>query len=121
MHAEVLVCAEVCGDHVRKVMRIDDYFVNAEGAESRQCKFQERAASDFNECLGAIIGQRAQTRAQAGSENHRLHSAALSGKFFSSSMWRTTTSTPLLNGGVARAARREIPIGAGLRCNRKRP
>ena len=65
--------AEVFGEHVCEVMRIDDHFANAEGAESSQGEFEKCAASDFNQCFGAIVGQWAKTRAQSGGKNHRLH------------------------------------------------
>ena len=79
-------------------MCVDDDFLNAESAKSHaSVSSSKRAAGDFNQSLRTIIGQRAQTRAQAGGQHHRLHLATFSGKFFSSSMWRTTTSTPLVD------------------------
>ena len=73
VHAEVLVGAEIFDDHVGEVMGIDDDFVNAEGAQAGERDLEQCAAGDLNQRLGTIVGERAQTRAQAGGQNHRLH------------------------------------------------
>ena len=89
-HAEIFVRLQVIDDHVGEVMHVDDHFANAEGAQARERDLQQRAAADFHQRLGAIIGERPQTRAQAGGQNHGLHLPC-----FSSSRWRTTTLMPL--------------------------
>ena len=89
--------AEIVDDHIGEVMRVDNDFLDPELAEADECELKHRAAADFNQGLRTIVGERTKTRAQPGSENHRLHFAIFSGKFFSSSMWRTITSTPLVD------------------------
>src|SRR5579864_4819788 len=90
-HSEVLVRFQILHDHVSKMMGINNDVVNSEFAQTGERKFQRRAPGNVHQGLGTIIGKRAQARAQAGSQNHGLHSAN-----FSSSRWRTTTSTPFL-------------------------
>ena len=57
---------------------------NARNAGKRD--LQQRAAGDLHQRLGAVIGKRAQSRAEAGRQNHRFHLPC-----FSISRWRTTT------------------------------
>ena len=90
-HAEVVVGFEILHDHVRKVMHVDDHFANSEGAQAREGDLQERAAGNFHQRFGALVGEGAQACAQAGGQNHRFHAAEPS-----SARCRTTTSTPSL-------------------------
>src|SRR5881628_866599 len=95
VHAKILMHTQVIGNHICEVMCVDDDFANPEVAEPHKSQFKHCSATDFNQSLGTIVSERTKSRAQAGSQDHRLHFAIFSGKFFSSSMWRTTTSTPL--------------------------
>ena len=72
-HAEVVVCFQILHDHVGEVMDVDDHFANSEIAQARERDLQQRAAVDFDQRFGAIVGERPQARAQAGGENHRFH------------------------------------------------
>src|SRR6266436_6250561 len=56
--------------------RAEDDFGDAEGAQAREGDLEQRAAGDFHERLGAIVGERAQARAEAGGEDHGFHTGA---------------------------------------------
>jgi hypothetical protein len=86
LHAEIVLRTQILGDQIREVMSIDDDFVNAEVAEAHECELKHGSAGNFNQCLGAIVGEGTESRAQAGGQYHRPHLAIFSGKFFSSSM-----------------------------------
>ena len=64
---------EVLSNHVRVMMRVDDHFAHAKGAQAGECDLQQRAAGNFYQRLGAVVGERPQARAQAGGQNHGLH------------------------------------------------
>ncbi len=72
-HAEVVFGFQVVGDLVRKVMDIDDDFVDAKGTQAREGDFEQRTTGDFDEGLGAGVGERAQARSEAGGKDHGLH------------------------------------------------
>ena len=90
-HAEVVVGPQVLDDHVGVVMGVDNDLAHAESSQAAESDFQKRAAGNRDERLGAIVGERPQTRAEAGGKNHRLHRP-----IFSNSICRTTTSTPFM-------------------------
>src|ERR1700721_695409 len=54
-------------------MHIDDHLANADKLQPRQRYLQQLAAVDFNQRFRTVVGERTQTRAKPGSENHRLH------------------------------------------------
>src|SRR5215467_13781891 len=70
-------------------MHIDYRLANSKGAQTRECYLKQRAAGDFHQRLGAIVGEWTQARTEARGQNHRFHLPA-----FSNSRCRTTTSTP---------------------------
>jgi len=72
-HAEIVFGFQVAGNHVGEVMDVDDDFANAEGAQAGEGDFEQRAAGDFDEGLGAIVGERPEARAEAGGEDHGFH------------------------------------------------
>src|SRR5436190_19757837 len=61
-------------------MDVDDYFADAEGTQAGEGDFEERAPTDFDQSLGAIIGERAKPRAEAGGEDHGFHAGAFIGQ-----------------------------------------
>src|SRR5438445_9945337 len=72
------------------MMHVDDHLANLKGAQACQRHLQQGAAADFHQRLGTIVGERPQTGAQAGGQNHGFHLPS-----FSSSIWRITTLIPL--------------------------
>src|SRR6202011_3265569 len=90
-HAEVFVCFQILENHFGKVMHVENHLANSKDAQARECDLQQRAASDFHQRFGAIVGEWPQPRTEAGGQNHRFHLSK-----FSNSRCRTTTSTPLL-------------------------
>ena len=72
-HPEIMVCFQVVENHVGEVMHVDDHFADSEFAQTRERNFEQRAAVDFDQRFGTIVGERTQARAEAGRENHRLH------------------------------------------------
>src|SRR5438046_10186831 len=57
-------------------MDVDDHFADAKGTQAGEGDFEERAPTDFDQSLGAIIGERAKPRAEAGGEEHGFHARA---------------------------------------------
>ncbi len=55
-HAEIVVGFQVVGDQVGEVMDVDDYFGDSEGAQAGEGDLQQRAAGQFDQGLGAIVG-----------------------------------------------------------------
>ena len=88
-HVDRSVRAQPIFDAFRVVMSVDDDFADADVAQAGQRDFQHGAPAHFHQRFGTVIGSRAQARAQSGGQHHRLHRP-----IFSSSMWRTSTSTP---------------------------
>ena len=82
---------QIVDNHVGEVMDVDDDIVDAEGAQAGQRDFEQGAAGDFDQRFGAIVGERTQARAEAGGQNHRLHSGSVLLQF----AMTQTTSTPL--------------------------
>src|SRR3984893_11277056 len=72
-HAEVVVLFQVVNHHVGKVMDIDNDVVNPKFAQARERDLEQRAAMDFDQRFGTMVGERPQARAEAGGENHRFH------------------------------------------------
>ena len=52
---------------------VDDDFGYAEGAQAGESDFEKCAAGEFDEGLGAIVGERTEARAEAGGEDHGFH------------------------------------------------
>src|SRR5216684_7590779 len=82
-------------------MHVDDHFANPELTQATERDLQQRMSSHFHERLGTIVSKRAQSRAQAGGQNHRprphcaaFSAAAFSAAILSNSRCCTTTSTP---------------------------
>ena len=75
-HAEIVVGFQVVDNHVGEVMDVDDDFGDAEGAQAGESDFEQRAAIDFDERLGASVGEGAEARAEAGGEDHGFHEGA---------------------------------------------
>ena len=92
VHAEVVVGFKIVGNHVGEVMGVDDDVDNAAGFEAGEREFKKRASGDFNQRLGAVVGERLQARAKTRREDHCLHDATFSGNLISISMCRTMTS-----------------------------
>ena len=90
MHAETGISVEIVSDHFAEVMKVDDDILHSKGTQAIERDLEKCASSDFDEGFGAGIGKRAQARAQACSQDHRLHLPRLS-----SPRWRTTTCKPL--------------------------
>jgi len=61
-------------------MDVDDHFADAEGTQAGERDFEERAPTDFDQSLGAIVGERAKPRAEAGGEDHGFHAGAFIGQ-----------------------------------------
>ena len=57
-------------------MDVDDHFADAKGTQAGEGDFEERAPTDFDQSLGAIVGERAKPRAEAGGEDHGFHASA---------------------------------------------
>ena len=96
-HAEVPAGLEVFNNHVCEMMDVHYHFVHAKDVQAFEGDLEECAAGNRDQCLGTIIGERAQPRAKPGGEYHRLHLLTLSGwLILSSAIWRTITSTPLV-------------------------
>src|ERR1035437_584612 len=108
-HPKVVVLLQIINNHVGKVMHVDDHFANPKLAQAVECDLQQRVTSHFHECFRAFVGERTQSRTEAGSQNHGLHCPArsglarsgssfsapgASGSIFSSSRCLTTTSMP---------------------------
>ncbi len=72
-HAEVFIGFQIVDDQVGEVMDVDDHFVDAEGAQAGEGDFEQRAAGEFDEGLGAMVGERAEAGAEAGGEDHGFH------------------------------------------------
>ena len=77
-------------------MDVDDDFGDAEGAQAGESDFEESAAGEFDEGLGAIVGERTEARAEAGGKDHGFHWSDFRLPSFSSSRWRTEISRPFL-------------------------
>jgi hypothetical protein len=58
-HAEIVVGFQVVDNHVGEVMDVDDDFADPKGAQAGESDFEQCAASDFDEGLGARVGERA--------------------------------------------------------------
>ncbi len=84
MNAKVLTGFEISGDLVGVMVDVDDDFTDVEGFETFDGDFEKGAAVDFDEGLGAVVGEWAEAGAKAGSEDHSSHLP-----IFSSSMWRS--------------------------------
>src|ERR1035441_4883438 len=89
-HAEILLRLEVLKHHVRKVMHVDDHLANTKLTQAGERDLQQGAAFDLHQCLGAFVGDRTQSRAQACCQHHRLHRLEPS-----SPRCCSTTSTPM--------------------------
>jgi len=72
-HAEIVVGFQVVGNHVRKVMDIDDDFGDAEGAQAGEGDFEQGATGNLDKGFGSSVGEGAEASAQAGGEDHRFH------------------------------------------------
>src|ERR1017187_3591381 len=77
-------------------MRINDDFADAENPQTRERDLKQRAAVDFYQRFRAIVGERPQTRAEAGGKDHGFHSPGFSSSSLSNSRCRNTTSIPFL-------------------------
>jgi len=73
VEAEIFVGVEIVDDLVGEVVDVDDDAGDAEGFEACESDFEERATVDFGECFGAVVGERAEARAEAGGEDHGFH------------------------------------------------
>src|SRR5712692_1620538 len=91
VNAEVIVGFQIVENRIGKVMHIDNHLANPKGEQARERDLQQRAAGDFHQGLGAMVGEWPQARTEPGGQNHRFHLPK-----FSSSRCRTTTSTPFL-------------------------
>ncbi len=78
-HAEVVVGFQIVDDQIGEVMDVDDDFGDAERAQARESDFEQSAAGELNEGFGAIVGERTETRAEAGGEDHGFHTGAFIG------------------------------------------
>jgi hypothetical protein len=67
---------EVIENHVREVVDVDDHFPNTEGTQPGKSDFEEGAAGDFHQSLGASVSERAEARAEASREDHGFHGEA---------------------------------------------
>ena len=72
-HAEVFFGFQIVDDLIGEVMDVDDDFGYAEGAQAGESDFEKCAAGEFDEGLGAIVGERTEARAEAGGEDHGFH------------------------------------------------
>src|SRR5215467_9064666 len=72
-------------------MHINNHFADSEAAQASKGDFDKRAVRNFHQRLGAIIGERLESRAQSRGQDHRLH-----WPIFSSSRCCKATSTPFL-------------------------
>jgi hypothetical protein len=54
-------------------MHVDDDFTDPEGPQASESDFEKGATSKFDQCFGAIIRQRPQTRPEAGRQDHSSH------------------------------------------------
>ena len=66
VHAEILMIAQILCDHIGEVVRVDNYFADPKGAKARHGKFQQGAGPNFDQRLGAIVGERPKASAQPG-------------------------------------------------------
>src|SRR5208282_1239845 len=121
-HAEVVVRYQVLHNHVGEVMNVDYYLANSEAAQAGERDLEQRAAVDFDQRFGTIVGEGAQARAQAGGQNHRFHwSIAF---IDSAAPARDDLPRPPLHpcrANVLPIAPPDIRIGAGRRYNRTTP
>ena len=72
-HVEVFVGFQIVDDLVGEVVDVDDGFGDAEGAQAGESDFEKGVAGEFDERFGAIVGERAEARAEAGGEDHGFH------------------------------------------------
>ena len=49
--------AQIADDHVGEMVDVEDDFVDAEIPEASEIDFKKSAASDFDECFGARVGE----------------------------------------------------------------
>jgi len=78
LHAEVVAGGEVSGELVCEVMGVDDDVVNAEFAEASESDFEQGAAVEFDEGLGAVVGERTEAGAKSGGKDHGFHEVGFS-------------------------------------------
>src|SRR3546814_1042635 len=100
-----------------------DLLVDAGPAQCQQLPFEQAAAGQLDQALGAAFGQRQQPAALSGTENQRLHAgtcAVLSifHSFGASFLWRSAAACRHLNvtfyGAAGNAARRRDSSGAAI-------
>jgi len=132
VHAEIVAGFQVVDDRVREVMDVDDDFVDTKRAKARERDFEQRAAIDFDQGFGTPVGERAQARAEAGGEDHCLHTRA-SGEWRAASDEKRKGLTQRALGRrenetqtrkerrVREKKRREIPLSAGRPVRRSEP
>jgi hypothetical protein len=71
--------AELVGDELAVVVQVDDQLADAVAGAQRDRVADERDVGDRHERLGPLVAERAQTRAEAGGEDHRArHASGLS-------------------------------------------
>ena len=77
-HAEIVMPRQILDDQIGEMMHVDDHFVDTKFAQAGQRDFEQGAACDFHQRLGAIIGKRPQSRAEASGQDHGFHAPAFS-------------------------------------------
>src|SRR5437899_5196398 len=111
VHAEIVFGLQIADDHVREVMEVDDDFADAEGAQAGKSDFEQRATVDFNESLGTSVGERAEARAETGSENHGFHRGAFIDDPENEERFLTSAGRPF---GRSERGRRSRPAPFGM-------
>ncbi len=76
MHAVGGTIAEASDQHLTEMGMVDDDFVQASSPEGIDEVKDQGAPADFQQRLRAAVGQRPQTLAASGRQNHCLHVAS---------------------------------------------
>ncbi len=82
VHAKISRGFHGIDHHVSIVMDIDNYVLNAKFTQAGKRDFQHGASGNLYQRLGAIVGERAQARAQSGGQDHGFHLGAFSSCVF---------------------------------------
>src|ERR1700681_1973463 len=114
-------------NHIREVKDVNNNLANSKAAKAAERNLQHGAAIDFDQRFGTVVGKRAETSAETGGKNHRLHwRVALASHARINSIAPVPDDALRLSirpfhAGAWLAAPRGRRSDAGRRCNRMKP
>ena len=64
---------QILNNHIGKVMDVDDYIADVKVAQTGERNLKQRAAANFHQRLGAVVGERTQARTLTAHQDNRVH------------------------------------------------